>query len=152
MTRHAKSNGLPRWLKLAGLGVIAVGLIGALGACSGGTSAPTPTPSPTPIATSQPVTAEAGQELARQLGCSACHSSDGNLSVGPTWKGLFGAQQPLADGTTVTADEAFLRESIVDPNAKIAESFQPSIMPQDFGERLSDQQVAALIEYIKSLQ
>jgi hypothetical protein len=76
----------------------------------------------------------------------------GNLSVGPTWQGRFNSQRLLADGSTVQADEAYIRESIVSPNAKIAEGFLPGIMPQDFGDRLSEPEVQAIIEYIKTLQ
>jgi len=94
---------------------------------------------------------ERGEALAKQLGCAACHSPDGATSVGPTWQGLFGRTRPLADGSEVTADEAYIRESIVDPNAKVAEGFSPGIMPQDFGERLSDDEIRSLIEYIKTL-
>jgi cytochrome c oxidase subunit II len=128
-----------------------------LAACGGGTDdAPAdPTsaaesPSGSPPA-GDAATAERGEALARELGCAACHSADGSSSVGPTWQGLFGRTRPLADGSEVTADEAYIRESIVDPNAKVAEGFSPGIMPQDFGERLSDDDIRSLIEYIISL-
>jgi len=95
---------------------------------------------------------ELGAQLARDMGCTACRSIDGNPSVGPTWQGRFNSQRPLADGSTVQADEAYIRESIVSPNAKIAESFLPAIMPQDFGDRLSEPEVQAINEYIETLQ
>lgn len=93
-----------------------------------------------------------GASVAQQQNCLTCHSTDGSTRVGPTWQGLYGKQVTLADGSTVTADEAYLRESIVDPNAKIVQGFPPGVMPRDFGEKLSDAEIQALIEYIKTLQ
>ena len=93
-----------------------------------------------------------GKKWATQFGCVSCHSIDGTKIVGPTWKGLAGAQVPLADGTTATADDAYLRESIINPNAKIVQGFSPNLMPQTFGTTLKDQQISDLIEYIKSLK
>lgn len=90
---------------------------------------------------------ERGQQLAAQ--CVACHSVDGSTSVGPTWQGLYGSTRPLADGSEVVADEAYLEESIRNPSAKVVAGF-PAIMP-GFGH-LPDEDIAALIEYIKSLE
>jgi cytochrome c oxidase subunit 2 len=95
---------------------------------------------------------ERGKKWAAQFGCTACHSVDGTKVVGPTWKGLYGSQAPLADGTTAAADDAYLRESIVDANAKIVQGFSPGIMPQTFGATLTEQQISDLIEYIKTLK
>lgn len=93
-----------------------------------------------------------GQKVAQTFGCLACHSVDGSALVGPSWKGAFGEQVQLADGTTVTADEAYLRESIVNPNAKVVTGFQPGIMPQNFATQMSDQQISDVIAYIESLK
>jgi cytochrome c oxidase subunit 2 len=90
-----------------------------------------------------------GQQLAQANGCLACHSTDGSKIVGPTWKGLFNSQVNLSDGTTVTADEAYLQESIHDPNAKVVAGFEPNVMPQF---SLSDAQVADLVAFIKTLK
>jgi len=90
-----------------------------------------------------------GKKLAQEKGCLGCHSLDGAPSVGPTFKGLFGSQvKVLKDGKplTVTADEAYLRESIKQPAATIVEGFPP-IMPADPG--LGDADVTALVEMIK---
>lgn len=95
---------------------------------------------------------EEGASVAQQAGCAACHSTEGSTRVGPTWQGLYGQEVTLADGSTVTADEAYLRESIVDPNAKIVQGFSAGVMPRDFGETLSDAEIQAVIEYIKSLK
>lgn len=86
------------------------------------------------------------------MACAACHSIDGNPNVGPTWKGLFDSEQPPADGSAVLADEAYLRESILDPEAKIVEGFLRGIMPQDFGDRLSAPEIQSIIEYTITLR
>ncbi len=93
-----------------------------------------------------------GQKVAETQGCLACHSIDGTRLVGPTWQGLFGKEEALEDGRTVTVDEEYLYRAIVDPDAEIVAGFPPGVMPQNYGELLSDQEIQALIEYIKSLQ
>jgi len=118
--------------------------------CGGG-AAPTaevPIPTDTPVAT--PVSN--GATLAQEQGCLGCHSTDGRELIGPTWKGLFGKEEKLDDGTTVTVDDAYLRESILDPNAKIVATFVDNLMPSNFQDRLSDQQIEAIIEYIKTVR
>ena len=96
--------------------------------------------------------ADRGKKLAAENGCAACHSADGTQVVGPTWKGLYNSDVTLADGKTVKADEAYLKESIINTNAKIVKGFLPSIMPQNFREKLSDDQINDIIEHIKSLK
>ncbi len=95
--------------------------------------------------------AERGAKLSQQYGCLACHSLDGTTLVGPTWLGAFDHEVTLTDGTTLIADEAYLRESIIDPGAKIVEGFQ-DLMPKNFAEQLTDAQISDLIEYIKTIQ
>lgn len=95
---------------------------------------------------------ERGAALAQANGCLACHSVDGKEGVGPTWKGLFGATVTLADGATVTVDEDYLEESIVDPNAKIVEGFQPDVMPKNFGTLLTGEQIHDILAFITSLK
>jgi cytochrome c oxidase subunit 2 len=89
-----------------------------------------------------------GEQLATQLGCLSCHKADGS-GVGPTWVGLFGSQVKLESGQTVTANEAYITESIRDPGAKIVAGYQP-VMP-DFDGQINDTQMTDLIDYIKSL-
>jgi len=94
--------------------------------------------------------AQAGEHLYRTMGCAQCHTVDGTGSTGPTWKGLFGSHVPLEGGRTITADENYLRTCILDPTANIPLGFQP-VMPT-FKGRLSDQEITAVIAYIKSLK
>lgn len=115
-----------------------------------GGQAPTPPPLPTPSgdAPDDP-DAAAGQQLAASNGCTSCHSIDGSDGTGPSWQGLFGSEVPLEDGSTVTADEAYISESILAPNAKIHEGYGP-IMPS-FEGRLNDEQINQIIAYIATL-
>lgn len=93
-----------------------------------------------------------GQDIARQLGCIACHSSDGQKLIGPTWKGLYGSQVALSDGTTVTADDAYLNESILKPNAQIVAGYPPGVMPEGYDKLLSPDDVSAIVAYIRTLE
>ncbi len=87
-----------------------------------------------------------GKTLAQAKGCVACHSVDGSPGAGPTWKGLFGKTESLADGSSAAVDEAFLKEEIRDPQARVVKGFAP-IMPKI---ELSDDDVDRLVAYIKS--
>lgn len=92
-----------------------------------------------------------GQQVATSAGCVACHSLDGSVLVGPTWKGLYGKTEEFEDGSTGTADDAYLHESIVNPAAKIVKGFT-NLMPAIYSQTLTEDQIAAIIEYIKTLQ
>jgi cytochrome c oxidase subunit 2 len=89
-----------------------------------------------------------GEKLFQSTGCATCHRLD-TQGRGPNLSGVFGKPQPLADGTTVTADEAYVRESILNPRAKTVAGFQ-QIMPTYQGQ-LSEEQILQLIAYIRSL-
>jgi cytochrome c oxidase subunit 2 len=110
---------------------------------------PTPPPLPTPSDAPDDPEAAAGQQLAADNGCTGCHTVDGSAGVGPTWMGMFGSEVTLADGSTVTADEAYIHESILNPGAQVHEGFSPS-MPS-FEGRLNDDQINQIIAYIKTL-
>ena len=93
--------------------------------------------------------AVAGEKLFVERACSTCHFADGT-GRGPSLNGLFGAKVLLADGSSITANEAYIRESILQPNAKIVARYAPS-MPTYQGQ-LTEEQILALIAYVKSLQ
>lgn len=90
---------------------------------------------------------EYGEQLYNQQQCVACHSIDGSPGIGPTLQGLFGSQEQLADGSTATVDENYLRESILEPGAKIVAGYQ-NVMPAAYSN-MNERQINALIEFIK---
>lgn len=81
---------------------------------------------------------------AEGFGCIGCHSVNGTPGAGPTWQGLYGKERPLADGSTVLADDAYIRNSILLPNSQIAEGFNPNIMPQNYEEQFATRQAEIL--------
>ena len=89
-----------------------------------------------------------GERLVVQNGCAACHSIDGRKGLGPTWQNLFGSQVKLTDGSTVTADEAYLTESILNPTLKVVKGFQPTMPAFSF----TQEEVADIISYIQTLK
>lgn len=93
--------------------------------------------------------AVAGKRLFEDLRCVTCHQPDSGTARCPPVVGLFGHDVKLVDGTTVTADEDYLRESILRPSAKVVAGFQP-LMPS-FDGQVDEEQLIQLIAYIKSL-
>lgn len=93
--------------------------------------------------------AAAGQKLFQDLACHTCHRGD-TQGRGPVLDGLFGKAVQLQNGQTITADENYIRESILNPSAKLVAGFQP-LMPT-FQGLVSEEQVLQLIAYIKSLE
>ncbi len=91
-----------------------------------------------------------GRAFATQHGCLNCHTTDGRRHVGPSWASLYGHAERLEDGSTVTADPAYLTESMMDPRARIVAGFQP-VMPSFQGE-LAAPETAAIVEFIRSLR
>lgn len=91
----------------------------------------------------------AGEKLFRQLACNTCHTGTPQ-GRGPSLNGLFGTRVVLNDGSTVAADEVYLRESILNPKAKVVGGYQP-LMPT-FQGLVTEEQILNLIAYIKSLQ
>ncbi len=90
-----------------------------------------------------------GPDLFVMYGCATCHSLDGKPGIGPTMKGLHGKTETLADGTTVEVDDNYLRESILEPQAKIVRGYQP-VMPAQ--PDITSDELDALIDFIKSQQ
>ena len=93
---------------------------------------------------------ELGEQLVTRNACNTCHSADGARLIGPTFQGLWMAERTMQDGEVVVADENYIRESILEPNARINEGYDP-VMPSYAGS-LNDRQIDAIIEYIKTLQ
>jgi cytochrome c oxidase subunit 2 len=91
----------------------------------------------------------AGEKLFAEKACSTCHLGDGKGRA-PSLHGVYEAKVLLADGSTVTADDAYIRESILDPKAKIVAGYQP-LMPT-FQGQMTEEQILSLTAYIKSLQ
>jgi cytochrome c oxidase subunit 2 len=122
------------WLKFS-----VVALVAILGACSSSsTSAPVDL-SPE---------AAAGREISINAGCASCHGADGNGNVGPKWIGLADSQVTLSDGTVVMADDDYLYTSIKEPGA-MKRRGAVGIMPSN---KLTDQEIASIIAYIRALK
>lgn len=94
--------------------------------------------------------AQRGERVAQENACIGCHSIDGSQKAGPTWLNVFGSEEALVGGGSVTVDEEYLRESIIDPAAQVVDGYA-NIMPNVYADTLSDADVNNLIEYIKSL-
>ena len=99
---------------------------------------------------SQQSPAVAGQQLFQSLGCVSCHGANGEGGRGPALAGLFGRKVFLTNNQTLIADEAYIRESIENPQAKVVSGFNP-IMPT-FQGQVTPEQLIQIISFIKSLQ
>jgi cytochrome c oxidase subunit 2 len=109
-------------------------------------AAPAPVPTGSPYLLTNVTMASQGEELYRRMGCISCH---GNPSQAPPLEGLFGTTVQLEGGGSVVADENYIRESIVNPRAKIVRGYS-GIMPS-FEGQLSAEQISDIIEFIKSM-
>lgn len=100
-------------------------------------------------------TVDEGQRLYQMIGCMACHSIDGSVTgkVGPTWKGLYGSNLEFKDNAKGVANEAYLRESITNPTAKVVKGYEKydAGMPIYAGI-LNESQIESLVLYIKTLK
>lgn len=92
-----------------------------------------------------------GAELARDYGCTACHSAGSDAMAGPGWGGLHGRDVWLHDGSIVAADDDYIRRAITDPDAEIVRGYEPGIMPA-FANDFDEEQLDALVAYIRSLE
>lgn len=93
---------------------------------------------------------EYGRLQYSQQGCVSCHTLDGKAGTGPSFQGLWGRQEKLTTGDTVLVDENYVRESILDPMAKIVDGYQPVM--QSYKGRLTEDKLRSLIAFIKSLE
>jgi cytochrome c oxidase subunit 2 len=139
------------WLSLSLAAPLALGCAGPGPAEPSTTSAPTSTPNPTSgpssTATSGSPDLARGARLFASLGCGACHGA--GKSAGPALDKLFGSTLSLEGGGTVTVDDAYLRESIVAPAAKLRAG-QRALMPSYQG-KLSDEDLHDLVAHLKTL-
>ena len=92
---------------------------------------------------------EVGELLYNRQGCKACHSLDGSKLVGPSLKDVYGHEFLLTDGRTVLADDAFIKESILEPNATVIDGYQPVMTP--YAGILGDREIEAIIEFLKTI-
>lgn len=92
-----------------------------------------------------------GQTLFNRRGCANCHSIDGTKDgyTGPSFKDVYGFSHALTSGEEVMADDNYIRESILEPKAKVVAGYAP-VMPT-FKGQLSDDDIASIIEYLKTL-
>lgn len=97
-----------------------------------------------------------GEQFFGQFACASCHSTSGQVMSGPPLNGLYGHDVTLSDGTTVTADASYLRESILNPNARVVDGFPPGMMAAVIsgfqGQLETGDTVDALVAYIASLK
>ncbi|HEX4983703.1 MAG TPA: cytochrome c [Ilumatobacteraceae bacterium] len=91
--------------------------------------------------------AENGRRIANLKGCASCHAADGSGGVGPKFVGLYGSNVTLSDGSTIVADDAYLRRSITEPAAELVEGYTLT-MPVG---NLSDDELEAVLVYIREL-
>jgi cytochrome c oxidase subunit 2 len=102
---------------------------------------------------SSPIGPPGGEELISQFGCSSCHSSDGSVLVGPSFKGMFGAPaRVMEDGEsrTIIVDEPYLRRHILDHDRDIVAGY-PDVMPA-FRGNITDRELEEIIDYLEQLQ
>ena len=95
-----------------------------------------------------------GYQVLDKNGCVACHSIDGSKSVGPTFKGLFGSNVEIATNGTdhkITADNSYIKSSILEPNKDIVKGFTPNIM-QSYKGIITDKDIQLVVEYLKTLK
>lgn len=91
-----------------------------------------------------------GKLVHENRGCATCHSLDGSRGQGPSWKGIWGKTHQFADGSSAVVDENYVRQSVLEPNAKVVQGFEP-VMPTYKG-LLRDREILGAIEFIKSLK
>jgi cytochrome c oxidase subunit 2 len=91
-----------------------------------------------------------GRALYTSQGCNMCHSTNGAKGIAMSFKGLLGSTQKMQDGSEIVVDDAFVRESILDPYKRITHGY--SAMMPSYKGRVNDEEIKALIEFIRSLK
>lgn len=121
--------------------VAVCGVTGLLGGCgSSSDDAGDPDPELSTLAAE-------GRDIARDNGCASCHGTDGDGGVGPAWVGLAGSEVELEDGSTTTADAAYLDRAIADPTADVVSGYTIQ-MPEN---SLTADERTAVVAYIEEL-
>ncbi|PZC45641.1 MAG: cytochrome c oxidase subunit 2 [Chloroflexi bacterium] len=113
------------------------------------TQATTPAPTSTTPSSNNGGDPARGEALYNSKGCVGCHTVDGSTRVGPSWKGIYGTQEELADGSTITVDDDYIRRSISEPAAQVVKGFTAIPMT---AFQFSDQENDDIIAFIKSLK
>jgi cytochrome c oxidase subunit 2 len=90
--------------------------------------------------------AEVGELLYTKQGCAVCHSLDGTKLVGPSFKNVYGFEFLTTTGETVVADEAYIKESILTPNASVVAGYQPVMTP--YAGILDDREIEAITAFL----
>jgi cytochrome c2 len=130
---------------------LATAAITGIGLWFGQTRTPLPAYHPTAtidVAPGEPSPAR-GEALLTSLGCTQCHTTDGSTRIGPSFAKRWGTSVALADGSHVTFDEAYVRESVLSPQAKARPGYPP-VMPT-FDGLIKDRQLADIVAYLKTL-
>lgn len=94
--------------------------------------------------------AKRGQLTATEMGCQGCHRTSGEGGVGPSWDGLYGSSITLSDGSEITVDDAYIITAVREPNAEKREGQRGAMGAYD-DKRISDDELAEIIEFIKAL-
>jgi cytochrome c oxidase subunit II len=141
-------------MRRAALLLVAIALVLGAAACGSGTIVlPTAKTVVGSLPTAGKGNAAEGKKLYVSLGCNGCHTLDGTKSAGPTFKGLYGRETKLDNGQTVKADDAYLLESIRDPDAKIVAGFQKGVMSAVIKPgQVSESDSRSLIAFIKTVK
>lgn len=92
---------------------------------------------------------DVGMKVHKEKGCATCHSLDGTRGTGPSWKDVFGSQRKFTDGTSVVADENYIRESILNPGKHVVAGYD-NVMPT-FQGSIKDPEITGVIELLKSI-
>lgn len=133
-------------------------ILALLSGCGGKNETPDPTATAlqsTPFVTYDASLIAEGESLFGRFNCMQCHSVTGNAGVGPALNGIYGTTRELQDGSLIQIDEQYLRESIVDPGARVAKGYPAVVMEAALsgikGDVNHPDSVAALVAYIASL-
>lgn len=142
-----RKGGALRTVSILAAAAVVVGgaLVGTWAAISSdGNQVGGKTPGTPPI---DPAAIAAGRQVTMQKGCVTCHSEDGSIIRGPSYKGLYGSTVTYTDGTTGHIDDNEVREALTKPAAKVIDGFEPLMPPA----KLTEEETKNLIAYLRSI-